>query len=92
MADKEMALALSQYINSLLEKIAALEGVFLEYKITNPDGHRVEIPWKEDLKRIRQESSFRDLSDAQSDALLRAIGDESQPSALIRALCRHYLQ
>ena len=29
MTDKEMALPLGQYINSLLEKIAALEGVFL---------------------------------------------------------------
>ncbi len=92
MTDKEMALALGQYINSLLQKIAALEGVFPEYRITNHEGRRVEIPWKEDVKRIAQEESFRRLSDAQSDALLRAIGDETQPSDLIRALCRTYLQ
>ena len=87
-----MALALGQYINSLLEKISALQGVFLEYRIPSPDGHRVEIPWREDSKRIAQEPSFRDVSAAQSAALLQAIGDETQPSDLIRALCRHYLQ
>jgi hypothetical protein len=92
MTDKEMALALGQYINSLLQKISALQGVFLEYRITDNEGHRVEIPWREDLNRVVQESSFRDLSDAQCCALLRAIGDETQASPLIRALCRHYLQ
>jgi hypothetical protein len=88
----KMALALGHYINELLKKIAALEGTFLEYRVTNHEGHRVEIPWREDLKRVSQEPSFRGLSDAQSTALLQAIGDETQSSALIRALCRHYLQ
>jgi hypothetical protein len=92
MTDKEMALALGHYINSLLEKIAAQQGVFLEYRVMNDEGHRVEIPWREDLKRVAQEPTFRDLSAAQSSALLQAIGDETQGSSLIRALCRHYLQ
>ncbi len=92
MTDKEMALALGQYINSLLQKISALEGAFLEYRITDETGLRKEIPWREDVKRIVQEESFRRLSDAQRTALLQAIGDETQALPLIRALCRHYLQ
>ena len=92
MTDREMALALGSYINSLWQKIAALEGVFLEYRIINEQGHRVEIPWREVAARIAQEPSFLDSSRAQSDALLRAIGAETQLSALIRALCKHYLQ
>ncbi|HEX3438416.1 MAG TPA: hypothetical protein VHT24_16725 [Pseudacidobacterium sp.] len=90
MTDKEMALALGQYINSLLQKISGLEGIFAEYRITDHEGHRIEIPWREDLKRISQEPSFRQLSDAQSDAPLLAISDETEASALIRALCRNY--
>ena len=92
MTDKEMALAMGQYINSLLTKISALEGVFLEYRITDQDGRRREIPWREDLMRVAQEPAFREVSAARSDGLLRAIGDEHQASALIRALCRHYLR
>jgi hypothetical protein len=92
MTDKEMVLALGNYINSLLAKRAALEGAFLNYRIPNEEGRQVELPWKEDVKRIEQEESFRRLSGAQSDSLLQAIGDETQPSDLIRALCKHYLQ
>jgi hypothetical protein len=90
MTDREMALALGHYVNSLLQKVSALEGAFLEYRVTNEQGQRVEIPFREDVKRIEKEESFQRLSGAQSASLLQAIGDETQPSALIRALCRHY--
>ena len=56
MTDREMALALGEYTVRLLGRISALECVFMQYKITNPDGSRVEIPWNEDAKRIAQEA------------------------------------
>jgi hypothetical protein len=92
MADREMALAIGHYINELLEKISALEAVLEEQRITDSQARHVEIPWKEDVKRILQDPSFRRLSVGQSNALLQAIGDETQASALIRALCRNYFQ
>jgi hypothetical protein len=87
-----MALAIGNYINELLQKISALEAVLAEHRITDSQGRRVEIPWREDVKRILQDPSFRRLSVAQSNALLQAIDDETQASALIRALCRNYFQ
>ena len=86
-----MALALGRYVNSLLEEIEALKGVFLEYRIETPDGRR-EIPVAEMKKKVSQEDGFRAVADAQRTALLQAIGDETQGSDLIRALYRHYLQ
>jgi hypothetical protein len=91
MTDKEMALELGEYINRLLMRISTLEGVFTEYRITGEDGHRRELPWKEDAKRIAQEPAFLDLSDAQSRGLLQAVGDDIPESQLICSLHRHFV-
>lgn len=92
MTDKEMALALGEYIVNLIGRIHALEGTFLEYRVTNEEGHRVEIPWKEDSKRIALEPAVRDLSDAQLRYMRESIGDETQGSDLIRALYSHFVK
>jgi hypothetical protein len=89
MTDNDMALRLGEYINSLLEEIAALKGVFLEYRIETPAGRR-EIPVEEMKKRVSLEAGFREVCDAQRRGLLQAIEHETQASALIRSLCRHY--
>ncbi len=84
MTDQESALRLGTYINGLLGEIESLKGVILEY------GHQ-EIPLAEAKKRISQEEIFRRVADAQRTGLLQAIGDETQASALIHALCKHFL-
>lgn len=91
MTDKERALGLGEYIVRLLTRISALESVFTEYRIMNPDGHQVEIPWKEDAKRIAQEAGALEISAAQSRSLRQAVGGEIPESQLIRALYRHFV-
>jgi hypothetical protein len=91
MTDREMALSLGQYINRLIEKVTLYEGVFLEYRVTDFDGRKVEIPWRADAKRIAQEQPFRDLADRQSSELRQVVGDDIPESGLIRALHHHYV-
>ena len=91
MTDKETALALGQYINSLLQEIDALKGVIFEYRVEGPNGPQ-EIPLLEVKKKVSREEIFRRVCDAQRTGLLQAIGDETQASLLIRALSSHYLQ
>lgn len=91
MTDREMALALGEYIVRLLGRIHALEGVFCEYRITAPDGHRVELPWRKDAKKVAQEPSALELSDAQLRSLRGAIDGETHESGLIRAMYRHFV-
>jgi hypothetical protein len=89
MTDREMALALGNYINELLAKIAAMEAVLAERRVTDPQGR---IQWRDDVSRVLLDPASRRLSDAQSRVLLQTVGDETQASALIRALCRNYFQ
>ncbi len=92
MTDKEMALALGEYIVQLLGRISALESVFMEHRITNPDGNRVEISWKDDANRIAREAAALELSAAQSRSLQQAIGAGTPKSELIRSLYRHFVE
>jgi hypothetical protein len=91
MTDQAMALALGDYINGLLERITALEGLFTEYSLVREDGHRVEIPYRDLVKKILHEDAFRRLADGQYDSLRQAIGDGTPESELIRALYRHFV-
>jgi hypothetical protein len=79
MTDRDIALALGDYINNLLAKIEALRTLIPDYQ-------------EDDLKRIMQDPAFRRISDGQSSALLHAIGDKTQASDLIHALGRNYFQ
>jgi hypothetical protein len=91
MTDKEMALGLGEYIVHLLGRIHALEGVFPEYRITGEDGHRRELPWKEDAARIALEPAVRELSDVQLRSMQDAVSGDIPESHLIRALYRHFV-
>lgn len=90
MTDKEMVTRLGTYINGLLQEIEALKGVFLEYRIETPEGRR-EIPLQEMKRMVSQEEYFRRIADAQQSGLIQVIEHETEASALIRALCKHYL-
>jgi len=91
MTDREMALGLGEYIVRLLGRIAALEGVFTEYRVPQRDGRQVELPWKEDSKRVAQESGALEISAARLRSLHHAVGDGTLESELIRALHRHFV-
>ncbi len=91
MSDREMALGLGEYIVKLLRQISALQGVFTEYRITSDDGHRIEIPWKQDVKRIAGEPAALDVVAVQLRSLHEAIGDGTHESELIRALYHHFI-
>ena len=91
MTDREMALGLGEYIVKLLRQISALQGAFTEYRITSDDGHRIEIPWKRDVKRIAGEPAALEVVAAQLRSLHEAIGDGIPESELIRALHRHFV-
>lgn len=91
MTDKKMILQLGYYIIKLQTEMNALRGVFTEYRIDTPQGRR-EIPWREDAKRITQETAALEISSAQRYSLLQAIEPETQCSALIRGLYLHFLE
>lgn len=91
MTDREMVLGLGEYIVRLLRQISALQGVFTEYRITSDDGHRVEIPWKADVKRIAAEPAALEIVAAQLRSLREAVGDGTPESELIHALHNHFV-
>ena len=90
MTDQEIAIRLGNYINGLIQQIVVYEGVFMEYRAPTPTGQR-EIPFREDARRIAQEESLIQIADERRAALLQAIGDETQSSALIRILQEQFL-
>lgn len=87
-----MTLALGNYIIKLQRDISALQGVFTEYRIETQMGQKVEIPWREMAKTISQETGEQQIAVAQRHSLLLAIADETQGSALIRALHNQFLE
>ena len=91
MTDREMALKLGNYILKLHRELSALQGVFTEYRIMTPEGRR-EIPWRSQAEHIAQEEGALLVAAEQQRSLLRAIGDETQGSALIRGLYREFLK
>lgn len=91
MTDREMALGLGEYIVGLLRRISALQGVFTEYRVPTEDGRRIEIPWKEDEKRMATEPAALEIVAAQLRSLREAVGDETPESQLLRALYRHFV-
>ena len=89
--DREMVVALGEYINSLLGSISDLEKTFTNYRIPNDEGFPVELPWREDAKLVAMEEGQIEISAHQRSDVLAAIGDETLASGLIRALHDHYL-
>ena len=91
MTDKEMVIALGNYIIGLQRDISALRGAFLEYRLETPEGRR-EIPFLEVARRVAEEESFQRVAIEQRRELLQALSDETQDSALIRGLYRRFLE
>lgn len=91
MTDREMALAIGEYIIRLQRQVSALEGAFLDYRINTPEGRR-EIPFREVAARVAQEQGFLEVSAVQRQGLHQAIGHETHASSLIRALHREFLE
>lgn len=93
MTDKECLLDLGEYILNLQADIAALRGVFMEYRVSTPQGNR-EVPWRQDVERIRLEASAAHVREVSGELLrgsLEAAGSDAKGSTLIRALHRHFL-
>lgn len=92
MTDREMAIQLGNYIIKLQSDISALEGVFTEYRISNPDGHLREIPYREVARKIALEEGPQQIAVEQRNSLIQAIGDETHDSSLIRKLYGEFLE
>jgi hypothetical protein len=91
MTDKEMALALGDYIIKLQLEKRALEGAFLEYRISTPEGRR-EIPFRQVAARIAQEEGLQEIASQQRHGLLQEVATGTPDSALIRGLYRQFLE
>jgi len=86
-----MIVRLGNYIIQLQRDVAALEGVFANYKINAEHGRR-EIPFREDAEKVSQEQGFQEVAAEQRRVLLQTVGHETQSSALIRGLYRQFLE
>ena len=88
MTDREMALALGEYINGLLVEIETLNGV-VDSMAQNPVPPR-EVSLEEMKRRVSEDETFQRTVAAHRNALLHALGRETEAPALIQALCRNY--
>lgn len=92
MTDRESAIRLGRYIIALRQQILEYEAVFMEYRISDEYGRRREIPFREDARRIGEEEALKRIAVELQNELLQGIGQQSEPSALIRELCRQFLE
>jgi predicted exporter len=79
MTDRDVAIALGEYINSLLAYISALQTLMPDYQ-------------QDDIKKVLQNDEFYRLSAGQRATLMQSIGDETQASSLLHALSRNFSQ
>jgi hypothetical protein len=82
MTNKEMAIELGNKMIQLQGQIEVLEGIFMEYKITGPDGHHREIPWKELAISIANEPGSLLVADARTQQLHDALQDATDATSL----------
>jgi hypothetical protein len=89
MTDREMVLALGKYINGLLVEIETLKGV-MDCIAQNPAPPR-ETSLEEMKRRVLEDEAFQRTVAAHRNALLHALGRETEASALIRAFHNHFV-
>lgn len=88
MTDREMALALGEYIAQLLRRITILEGIVIEHGIVTPDRNS----WEDLIKLVSHRDEIQRVFLAQLHGLEQAVPDGTPESELIRALYQHFVE
>lgn len=87
MTDRELAIALGEYIVRLRRRIEILKAIVIERGIVAPD----QASWEDLAKLTPREDEILRLSSSQLDELRKALSDQTPASEVIRVLHSHFL-
>lgn len=89
MTDREMAIALGEYITRLRRRIEILKAILIERGIVAPG----KVPWEELAKLIPdEEEEIQRLFSSQLDELRKELSDQTPASEVIRILHRSFVE